>query len=85
MLVGLDEGQVAIDHDYAHADPAESLARFRAGRRALLDVLHSLTPAQWDQTAQHTEIGEITLAEQVVLIAGHDGYHLQQVAQWLSP
>jgi len=82
-LIGLDEGQIALDHDYAHADPAESLARFRQGRGKSLALLHSLTPAQWDRTGQNTEIGPITLAEQVVLIAGHDGYHLQQVAQWL--
>lgn len=82
VLRGLDEGQVAIDHDYAHADPQECLARYRAGRAAMVTVLRGLSPEQRERIGLHTEIGPISLAAQAVLIASHDGYHRQQAVQW---
>ena len=35
---------MAVDRDYAHADPAECRARFRQGRAGLLTTLRGLTP-----------------------------------------
>lgn len=81
-LQGYDEGQWAIDHDYAHSDWRAQAVRFRQGRQELVALLRSLTPAQWERSAFHTEAGPITMAEQAVLISVHDGYHLQQFAQW---
>lgn len=82
VLQGLDEGQVAIDHDYAHADPEESLARYRAGRTEMVAVLRGLSPEQRERVGIHTEVGPISLENQTVLIAAHDGYHRQQAVQW---
>ncbi len=84
LLQGLDEGQVALDNDYAHSDPHESLTRYAAGRMETTAFLRSLTPEQWARTAHHTEIGPITMEAQAALIAFHDGYHRQQVVEWLS-
>ena len=84
ILQGLDEGQVAIDNDYAHADPAECLARYKAGRVKIVSLLPGLVPEQWGRTGRHTEIGPITLEEQAILIAAHDGYHRQQTLEWLA-
>ena len=42
FLPGYDEGQWAIDHDYAHANAAEQLEKFRAGREALSVFLADL-------------------------------------------
>lgn len=82
-LVGLDEGQLARDRDYAHADPAECRARFRHGRQELLTALNGLRPDQWDRVGTHTEVGPVSLETQAVMIASHDGYHLQQILEWL--
>ncbi len=82
-FVGLDPGQVAQDHDYAHADPAECRARFRRGRHVLLAALRGLTPAQWERVGTHAEIGPISLEAQVIMITSHDGYHLQQILEEL--
>ncbi len=84
VLQGRDEGQVAIDHDYAHADPQECLARYRAGRAELVAVLRELSPAQREQVGNHTEVGPISIEAQAVLIAAHDGYHQQQTVQWIA-
>lgn len=84
VLQGLDEGQVAIDHDYARADPAECLRRYKAGREAIVAFLRGLSPEQWQRLGNHTEIGPISLEAQAVLIAAHDGYHRQQALEWLG-
>ena len=84
LLQGLDEGQVAVDHDYAHADPAECLARYAAGRAKIVAFLRALSPEQWARSAHHTELGPITIEAQAALIAFHDGYHRQQVIAWTA-
>ena len=83
-LQGIDEGQVALDNDYAHADPAESLARYKANRAEMVEFLRALTPDQWERTGSHTELGPITLTAQAVLVGAHDGYHRQQAVEWTS-
>lgn len=79
----VNENQMAIDNDYAHADPRECLAQFRARRIRLMQMLENLPPEGWTRIAKR-HFGPITLANQAILILGHDGYHLQQVAQWLE-
>ncbi len=84
ILQGLDEGRVALDHDYAHADPSECLARYKSGRAAIVSFLRALAPDQWQRVGYHTELGPITLETQAILIAVHDGYHRQQTLEWLG-
>ena len=81
-LHGLDEGQVAVDNDYAHADPQECLTRYSAGRKEIVAFLRGLSPEQWGRVGTHTEVGPISLEAQVVLIAAHDGYHRQQALSY---
>lgn len=82
VLQGYDEGQWAIDHDYAHADWRTQARLFRERRQRLTELLRSLTSAQWARVGNHTEVGPITLEEQAVLVSVHDAYHLQQIAKW---
>ena len=84
ILQGLDEGQVARDNDYAHSDPIESLARYRTNRDEIVGFLRALPPEEWARSANHTELGPITLEAQAALIAFHDGYHRQQALEWLG-
>lgn len=82
-LPDIDEGQLVIENDYAHSVPHVSLKRFRDGRVTLVALLRSLEEADWQKRAHRVTIGPITLEAQAVLVAGHDGYHTRQVAQWL--
>jgi hypothetical protein len=89
VLPDRDEGQIAVDRDYAHSDPQASLSRFRAGRAQLLAYLQSLEPEQWERTgsymADHPRgSGAITVEDWAVQVVAHDGYHTQQTAQWLA-
>lgn len=80
----MDEGQVALDHDYAHQDPLAALSRFRTARAALVVFLTGLTDADWSRVAVKEIHGPVTLESQAVLILAHDGYHMEQVVQWLD-
>jgi uncharacterized damage-inducible protein DinB len=83
-LPSYDEGQMAIDHDYAHADVGEQQARFREGRARLLQFLQELSPAEWERSGLHTQWGALSIETLAVLVHGHDGYHLRQIAEWLG-
>ena len=84
-LPSYDEGQWAIDHDYAHSDFAYQLAKFRSGRTALVAFLEALPDTAWSRTGQHGDLGSLTLAELAGIVLGHDGYHLQQVVHFRTP
>ena len=81
-LPGYDEGQWAIDHDYAHTDWREQLALFTERRYALAAFLRSCSPEEWARTANRPEIGILTIESQALLIPLHDLYHLRQIAEW---
>jgi hypothetical protein len=82
FLPGYDEGQWAIDHDYAHSVLAEQIARFRAGRESLTAYLRGLPPEAWERTGRHEEWNVMTITNLVALILGHDGYHTRQIIEW---
>ncbi len=83
-LPNVDENQLAIDHDYPHRDPYDSLVRFHAERADTLRILGGLSDAQWQRTGLIMERIPMTLETLAVHIAGHDGYHTGQVADWLD-
>ena len=82
-LQGYDEGQWAIDHDYAHMEVSEQIERFRAGREQLNRFLNSLKPDDWQRPCRHDEWGPSNIEAMAVLVLGHDGYHTRQIAEWL--
>jgi hypothetical protein len=84
VIQGIDEGEWASTHDHAHADPSKSLADFTVGRAKIIDFIETLTPDDWLKTGHHTEAGPITLAEQLIMISAHDGYHFGQTVDWLK-
>jgi uncharacterized damage-inducible protein DinB len=84
-LQGYDEGQWAIDHDYAHLDIFDQLAKFRAGRQTLVAFLRGLPEEGWERTGLHSEWGDVTVSTLATLVLGHDGYHTKQIAEWLTP
>lgn len=84
VLPSADEGQMAIDHDYASTDPFESLQRYRRGRAALVARLRDLPDDGWDRAGRREQIGPMTIFEQMVMVLSHDGYHTGQVTEWLG-
>lgn len=82
-LQGYDECAWAVEHDYAHTDPHDSLGHFRQERAETVALIRSLDDGEWERLAHHSQYGPMTLEAQIAQIAGHDGYHTQQVAIWL--
>lgn len=81
-LPGYDEGAIALERDYAHADWRAKLREFGQGRALMLALLRGLRPEHWERVAHHTELGPITLEGQAILVAVHDTYHLRQAVAW---
>ncbi len=84
VLQGYDEGQWALDHDYAHSDWHKQLTRFATERAQTAALIRSFTPEHLARLGQHTELGPVSLQEQVLLITVHDGYHARQFAEYRS-
>lgn len=84
LLPSRDPDQLAKEHDYANAQPRDSLRRFQEGRAQLLQRLAGLAPHEWGRTGRHGEIGTISIQDLAQLILGHDGYHLRQVAELID-
>ncbi len=83
-LPDMDEGQIAIERDYAHSNPLDSLARFRRERALTVERLRGLPTDAWERPGRRENLGSMTIESLAVMILGHDGYHTRQVAQWVA-
>jgi len=84
VLPDIDEGQIAIEHDYEHQDPLQNLQRFTHTRTTLISTLRDLPDDAWDRIGVRPPlIGAVSLESLAAMVLGHDGYHTQQVAQWI--
>ena len=86
FLTDVDEGKLALEHDYAHdyahSDLVEHLRLFTQCRAQMVAFTRDLAPAAWQQVCHHERAGRLTLEGLVTLIVLHDAYHLRQVTQW---
>lgn len=79
----IDETQRAIDKHYSTRDIQHELDVFENRRRDTLTFLRALAPEDWTKTFIHSERGEMTIADQVTMLLGHDLYHLEQASAYL--
>jgi hypothetical protein len=84
-IVGMDQDVWAKSRAYPAIDPRLSLATFAAVRRANLDLLDRLSPAQRRRWGAHSQFGRLTVGRLTRLLAGHDVNHLRQVEERLAP
>jgi hypothetical protein len=81
-MPGYDVGQMAVDHDYAHSDPVEQLARYHAGRAAISAYLKERSETDWSRCLIRPEIGRLSLEALTLLVPLHDAYHAKQIVDW---
>jgi hypothetical protein len=74
-----DQDLWARTFDYAHRDPRQSLASFRALREANLALLKSVPRKLWENYGVHQERGNESVSHVVRMVAGHDLNHLRQI------
>ena len=83
-IQGFDQDKWARAMSYGKSDARKSLERFNSFRKANLDLLKSLSPAQWKYHGMHSERGEESIETIAKLCAGHDINHLRQIEKILS-
>jgi DinB superfamily len=67
--------------DYSRGTALEHLTRFTAARRQIIVLLKTVPPSSGMRTAQHSELGTITMAQMLNEWASHDLGHLRQIAE----
>nr|WP_309689137.1 DinB family protein [Armatimonas sp.] len=82
LLPGYDEGQLAVERNYAAMPVTESLERLIQSRAALLAFFESLQPTDWERQGNRDEIGMINLSDLSIMVLGHDGYHAEQFIRY---
>ncbi|BCM90997.1 hypothetical protein IAD21_02860 [Abditibacteriota bacterium] len=81
-LKEFDEGQRALDFDYAHSDVWKELRLFHEHRPHVTEFLRALSTDEWERICFHPRIGHMSVEALATLVALHDTYHLSQIAQW---
>ncbi|CAN5563994.1 hypothetical protein BH11ARM1_BH11ARM1_05670 [soil metagenome] len=78
-----DEGQLAIDREYALRNPVEEANRFLAERTKTVALVKGFSEENWGRVVVHSVRGEMTLYDQANLVLGHDLYHIEHLTQYL--
>jgi uncharacterized damage-inducible protein DinB len=81
--VSIDEGELAIKHDYAHQDFGKAMTRFKHGRESLVDFVKSLDDADLAKSLTHHAFGEVKVIDMISFIVGHDVYHIEQLTAFM--
>ena len=83
-LQGYDQDGWATVLRYADASLGDALAQLGTLRRANLDVLRHLAPAEWDRVGIHNERGPESLGNLTKLMAAHDLVNRRQIDRVLA-
>jgi hypothetical protein len=78
QIIGYDEPEYARRLHYDRPISA-SLGVVRAVRAASLELLESLTPAEWDRRGTHSEGGAYSVDDWLRIYAGHPHDHAGQI------
>jgi hypothetical protein len=78
FIQGYDEPEYARRLHYDRPI-ASSLAVLRGVRAASLDLLESLTPAEWERGGTHEESGAYSVGRWLEIYAGHSHDHADQI------
>jgi hypothetical protein len=80
VIVGYDEPEYARRLHYERPI-GSSLAVLRAVRAASLELLESLTPAEWERRGTHTESGPYSVDDWLRIYASHSHDHADQIRE----
>lgn len=81
LLENVDGETLAMERDYAHADPYEVFTTFRATRIRTLEMIAAFTPGQLERIAVF-DGAPITVRGLAHMLCSHDQQHLAGL-QWL--
>lgn len=81
FLSGYDPDTVARESDYQSQSLDDALNAFEQLRREQITFLEHLEDDQWSRTAEHEEVGEITVQSLTTHMAAHDCVHMAQISR----
>ena len=76
-----DEGQMAIDHNYAASDPVQKLREWKADRAMSIEYIQGLSEEDFLKPVVHPERGPMLVGDIAHMLVSHDIYHLEQLAE----
>lgn len=76
LLASIDTEALARERAYTQADASAALSTFRAARCTTLALIESLTPEQFERTAEFEGYGALSLRSLVHYLCSHDQQHL---------
>ncbi len=79
-IQAFDEGQMAIDHDYASSNPIERMGAWKQSRLATIDFIRGLAEEDFGKKVVHPERGDMSVGDIAHMLVSHDIYHLEQLA-----
>jgi hypothetical protein len=82
-IQGFDQDSWQTALNYNSRSIEDALSAFEAARKNNVALYRSLSEAQWNKYGLHSERGKETVRDIVVLAAGHDVNHLQQIEKIL--
>jgi hypothetical protein len=82
LLASIDSEAIAIERDYVAQDADAALAAFRDARVRTLALVATITPEQFQRTAEFEGYGAVTLQGLLHYLCSHDQQHLAGL-QWL--
>ena len=78
-IEGYDQDAWAQRLRYRDTSLADALAQVRILRTRSLDLLHTLTPEEWERAGMHSERGRESVRHITKLLAAHDLVHRRQI------
>lgn len=79
LIQGYDQDQFATRLRYNERDMAPALEAFRYARETTMQLLPSLSEADWQRAGTHTESGRYTLEDWLRIYAAHAHNHAAQI------
>ena len=81
-VIGLDEWERGKEVGYGFADVKTSVDTFRKERAKTIDLLQSISSAEWANTFEHSELGTVSVYDYANTMACHDVYHMEQLTHY---
>lgn len=83
-LVGMDQEKWVAEQGHNQREPETLLRDWRALREMNLALWKTLTPSQLERVGIHSERGEESLETVLMMAAGHDRSHIEQIQRYLN-
>jgi len=85
QIEAYDESERAIQQNYQATDPVAEAERWQLERDETVSFLDGLAPGDFEKVCVHPERGELSVADMIALLIGHDAYHVVHLTEYLNP